>query len=48
MGEGKTCGRARLLFLCGGGGFEGVDARRGSNSHGETLSGRNIDEGSSH
>lgn len=46
-GEGKTGGRARL-FLSAGWEFRGVVATNGSNSHGDTLSGRNIEEGSSH
>lgn len=47
VGEGKTGGRARL-FLCVGWEVGGAFATSGSNSHGETLSGRKIDEGSSH
>lgn len=46
--DGNTGGRARL-FLCGGWEFEVVEeATRGSSSHGDTLSGRMIAEGSSH
>jgi hypothetical protein len=46
VGEGKTDGRGRL-FLCIGWEFEGVVATRGSKSHGDTLSGRKMEEGSS-
>jgi len=45
--EGRIRGRA-LLFLCVGCGFAGVVETCGSNSHEETLSGRKIDNGSSH
>lgn len=47
VGEGRTGGRA-LLFLCAGWVVGGVAATSGSSSHGETLSGRGMDEGSSH
>jgi len=47
VGEGMTYGRARL-FLCTGWEFEGVVATSGSNSQCDTLSGRMMDEGSSH
>lgn len=47
VGEGKTGGRVRL-FLCEDWELGGAFATSGSNSHGETLSGRKIDEGSSH
>ena len=48
-GEGKPGGLGRL-FLCGGRGCEDgvLFATRGTSSQGETLSGRNTDEGSSH
>lgn len=46
-GEGRTEGCGRLLLWVGWE-FEGVAAMMGSTSHGETLSGRGINEGSSH
>lgn len=45
--EGRMGGRA-LLFLWVGWEFAGGVDTSGSNSHGETLSGRRIDDGSSH
>ena len=45
--EGRMGGRA-LLFLWAGCEFPVVVATRGSNSHGETLSGRKMADGSSH
>ena len=45
--EGEIGGRARL-FLCVGWEDGGVLATSGSTSHGETSSGRTMDEGSSH
>lgn len=45
--EGRAIGRARL-FLGVGWEIRGLDATSGSSSHGETLSGRGIEEGSSH
>lgn len=45
--EGRTGGRD-LLFLWEGWEFVGGVDTSGSNSHGETLSGRKIEDGSSH
>jgi hypothetical protein len=45
--DGRTGGRD-LLFRWVGWAFAGGVDTSGSNSHGETLSGRRIDDGSSH
>ncbi|RYR63569.1 hypothetical protein Ahy_A04g021373 isoform C [Arachis hypogaea] len=47
IGEGRIGGRD-LFVLWAGWEFAGVVDTSGSNSHGETLSGRKIDDGSSH
>lgn len=46
-GVGKTGGRARL-FLAAGCAVGELNETRGSSSHGETLSGRGTEDGSSH
>lgn len=46
--RGRSRGRGLLIFIAGCGESVEADAVKGSISHGETLSGRSIVEGSSH